>query len=100
MTKPAQKTAIFVFGTTVMPRRRRGFFYAKTFPTSSVWRVHLAPDTCSRRGRKGMLWTVDFTLLAILCPSGSNGGPAVKHNWASPRFQVGHPPDQAKRSLL
>ena len=59
-------------------------FYAKTFPDSSVGAVHLAPGDFPS-GKKGDVVTVEFTVMGIPC-LGLNGGPEVKHNWAS-RFR-------------
>lgn len=39
-----------------------------------------------RRGEKGDVLTVEFTVIGIPCV-GLNGGPMVKHNWAF-SFQV------------
>lgn len=60
-------------------------FYARTFPDSSVDRVHLAPGD-SPSGKAGNVLTVEFTVLGIPC-LGINGGPSVKHSWAF-SFQV------------
>src|SRR5262245_24054333 len=74
----------FAFGTTVMPKRRRGFM-PKTFPDSSVGAVHRAPGDFPS-GKKGDVLTVEFIVMGIPC-LGLNGGPAFKHNEAF-SFQV------------
>jgi 2-polyprenyl-6-hydroxyphenyl methylase/3-demethylubiquinone-9 3-methyltransferase len=61
------------------------WFYAATFPDSSVDAVHRAPGDFPS-GRKGDVLTVQFTVMGIPC-LGLNGGPAFKHNEAF-SFQV------------
>jgi 2-polyprenyl-6-hydroxyphenyl methylase/3-demethylubiquinone-9 3-methyltransferase len=60
-------------------------FYAGTFPDSSVDAVHLAPGDFPG-GKKGVVLTVEFTVLGIRC-LGLNGGPMFKHSEAF-SFQV------------
>jgi 2-polyprenyl-6-hydroxyphenyl methylase/3-demethylubiquinone-9 3-methyltransferase len=48
-------------------------FYAKTFPSSSVGKVHRAPDDYPN-GKAGNVLLVEFTVLGIACV-GLNGGP-------------------------
>ncbi len=60
-------------------------FYAKTFPDSSVGKVHLAPGD-NPSGKEGDVLTVDFTVMGIPC-IGLNGCPEFKHN-ESFSFQV------------
>lgn len=60
-------------------------FYARTFPDSSVGKVHRAPADFPS-GKKGDALTVDFTVMGIPC-IGLNGGPAFKHTEAF-SFQV------------
>jgi 2-polyprenyl-6-hydroxyphenyl methylase/3-demethylubiquinone-9 3-methyltransferase len=60
-------------------------FYAETFPDSSVDAVHLAPGGFPG-GKKGVVLTVEFTVLGIPC-LGLNGGPTFKHSEAF-SFQV------------
>ena len=61
------------------------FFYAKTFPDSSVDAIHRAPGDYPA-GKEGDVLTVEFTVLGIPC-LGLNGGPAFKHTEAF-SFQV------------
>ena len=60
-------------------------FYAKTFPDSSVGKVHRAPGDYPS-GKEGDVLTVEFTVLGVAC-LGLNGGPAFKHSEAF-SFQV------------
>ena len=60
-------------------------FYVETFPGSSVNAVHHAPGDFPF-GKKGVVLTVEFTVMGIPC-LGLNGGPAFKHNEAF-SFQV------------
>ena len=60
-------------------------FYAKTFPDSTVERIHLAPSDYPD-GKKGDVLTVDFTVCGVAC-IGLNGGDASKHNEAF-SFQI------------
>src|SRR5262245_40902461 len=60
-------------------------FYAKTFPDSSVGKVHKAPADFPS-GKKGDVLTVEFTVLGIPC-LGLNGGPHFKPTEAF-SFQV------------
>src|ERR1700754_1308756 len=60
-------------------------FYAKTFPDSSVGRVHRAPSDYPS-GQKDDVLTVEFTVAGIPC-IGLNGGPVLKHN-ESFSFQI------------
>ena len=60
-------------------------FYAKTFPDSSVGKVHRAPGDF-HSGKKGDVLTVEFTVMGIPC-LGLNGGPTFKQSEAF-SFQV------------
>lgn len=60
-------------------------FYAKTFPDSSVGKVHRAPGDFPS-GKKGDVLIVEFTVMGIPC-LGLNGGPEFTHN-ESFSFQV------------
>lgn len=60
-------------------------FYAKTFPNSSVGKVHRAP-TDYPSGKAGDVLTVEFTVMGIPCV-GVNGGDYFKHTEAF-SFQV------------
>jgi predicted 3-demethylubiquinone-9 3-methyltransferase (glyoxalase superfamily) len=60
-------------------------FYAKTFPNSSVGRVHIAP-TDYPMGKAGDVLTVEFTVMGIPC-IGVNGGAYFKHSEAF-SFQI------------
>lgn len=60
-------------------------FYAKTFPNSSIGKVHRAPGDYPS-GKQGDALTVDFTVLGIKC-MGLNGGPQFTPN-ESFSFQV------------
>jgi predicted 3-demethylubiquinone-9 3-methyltransferase (glyoxalase superfamily) len=55
-------------------------FYAKTFPSSSVGKVHKAP-TDYPSGKAGDVLTVEFTVLGFDC-IGVNGGSYFKHSEA------------------
>ena len=61
-------------------------FYAKTFPSSAVGDIQLAP-TDYPNGKAGDVLVVDFTVLGIPC-MGLNGGPTFKHTEAF-SFMVG-----------
>ena len=61
------------------------WYYAATFPDSSVGAVHRAPGD-NPSGKQGDVLTVEFTVMGIPC-LGLNGGPAFKHNEAF-SFQV------------
>ena len=60
-------------------------FYAKTFPNSTVGKVHKAP-TDFPGGKKGQVLTVEFTVCGIPC-IGLNGGDMFKHSEAF-SFQI------------
>lgn len=60
-------------------------FYAATFPSSSVGKVHRAPGDYPS-GKQGDALTVEFTVLGIKC-IGLNGGPEFTPN-ESFSFQV------------
>jgi predicted 3-demethylubiquinone-9 3-methyltransferase (glyoxalase superfamily) len=61
------------------------YFYAKTFPDSSVGEVHRAPADFPG-GREGNVLTVEFTVFGIPC-LGLNGGDTIKHSEAF-SFQI------------
>src|SRR5947207_7504443 len=82
MTKPAKNTICLWYDRDAEEAAR---FYAKTFPDSSVKRVHKAPGDYPA-GKKGDVLMVEFTVLDIPC-LGLNGGPEFKHNEAF-SFQV------------
>ncbi|MFM2289517.1 MAG: hypothetical protein RL684_2660 [Pseudomonadota bacterium] len=67
-------------------------FYARTFPSSAVGKVHRAP-TDFPGGKQGDVLVVEFTVLGLPC-IGLNGGPRFKHN-ESFSIQV-HTHDQAE----
>ncbi len=60
-------------------------FYAKTFPNSSVGKVHRAPSDYPS-GKTGDVLTVEFTVLGVPC-IGVNGGSHFKHSEAF-SFQI------------
>ena len=60
-------------------------FYARTFPASSVGKVHRAPADYPA-GKAGDALTVEFTVLGVRC-IGLNGGPTFRHSEAF-SFQV------------
>ena len=60
-------------------------FYAQTFPSSAVGKMHRAPSDYPG-GKEGTPLVVEFTVLGIPC-IGLNGGPVFKHNEAF-SFQV------------
>ena len=60
--------------------REAAEFYAKTFPDSSVGKVHNSPSD-NPSGKEGEPLTVDFTVLGIRC-LGLNGGPHFKQSEA------------------
>ena len=82
MRKPAKNTICLWYENDAVGAAR---FYAKTFPNSSVGKVHRAPADYPS-GKKGDVLTVDFTLMGIPC-LGLNGGPGVAHGMAF-SFQV------------
>ena len=55
-------------------------FYARTFPNSSVGKVHLSPAD-NPSAREGEPLTVDFTVMGIRC-MGLNGGPHFRQSEA------------------
>jgi len=61
-------------------------FYAKTFPNSTVGKVHRAPSDYPGGGKQGDVLTVEFTVCGIPC-IGLNGGDAFKHSEAF-SFQI------------
>lgn len=60
-------------------------FYAKTFPNSSVGKIHKAP-TDYPSGKAGDILTVEFVVMGISC-AGVNGGSYFKHSEAF-SFQI------------
>jgi 2-polyprenyl-6-hydroxyphenyl methylase/3-demethylubiquinone-9 3-methyltransferase len=82
MAAPAKNTICLWYDRDAEGAAR---FYAKTFPDSSVGKVHRAPGD-SPGGRKGDVLTVDFTVCGIPC-MGLNGGPQFKHSEAF-SFQI------------
>ena len=60
-------------------------FYAKTFPDSTVGKVHYAPSDFPG-GKKGDALTVEFSVCGIPC-IGLNGGDVFKHSEAF-SFQI------------
>jgi len=60
-------------------------FYARTFPSSFVGAIHVAPSD-NPSGKEGDVLTVEFSVMGIPC-IGLNGGPGVEHSWAF-SFQV------------
>jgi predicted 3-demethylubiquinone-9 3-methyltransferase (glyoxalase superfamily) len=82
MVQPAKNTICLWYDKDAEEAAR---FYAKTFPDSSVGKVHRAPNDFPS-GKKGDVLTVEFTVLGIPC-IGLNGGPAFKHSEAF-SFQV------------
>src|SRR5215475_7777978 len=82
MAKPARNTICLWYDKDA---EEAANFYARTFPDSSVGKVHRAPSDFPS-GKKGDVITVDFTVLGIPC-IGLNGGPAFKHSEAF-SFQV------------
>lgn len=60
-------------------------FYAKTFPDSTVGKVHRAPSDFPG-GKEGHALVVDFTVCGIPC-IGLNGGDTIKHTEAF-SFQI------------
>ena len=71
-------------------------FYARTFPDSTVGKVHYAPADYPS-GKQGDVLMVEFTVIGIPC-IGLNGGPAFKHSEAF-SFQVATD-DQAETDRL
>ena len=71
-------------------------FYARTFPDSSVGRVHRAPGDYPA-GKEGDVLTVEFAVAGIPCV-GLNGGPAFTHDEAF-SFQISTE-DQAETDRL
>ena len=71
-------------------------FYAKTFPDSSVGKVHRAPGDFPS-GEEGQVLVVDFVVCGIPC-MGLNGGPMFKHSEAF-SFQIATD-DQAETDRL
>jgi predicted 3-demethylubiquinone-9 3-methyltransferase (glyoxalase superfamily) len=61
-------------------------FYAKTFPNSTVGKVHRAPSDYPGGGKQGDVLTVEFTVCGIPC-IGLNGGDTFKHSEAF-SFQI------------
>ena len=82
MTTPAKNTVCLWFDGSA---EDAAWFYAKTFPESSVGTVHHAPGDFPS-GKKGDVLTVEFTIMGIPC-LGLNGGPAFSPNVAF-SFQV------------
>ena len=82
MTKPAKNTICLWYDGDAEEAAR---FYAKTFPNSTVGAVHTAPGDYPS-GKKGVVLTVEFTVMGIPC-LGLNGGPEFTHNEAF-SFQV------------
>jgi 2-polyprenyl-6-hydroxyphenyl methylase/3-demethylubiquinone-9 3-methyltransferase len=77
MSTPAKNTVCLWYNGEAEEAAR---FYAKTFPDSSVGKVHTAPGDFPS-GKKGQALMVEFTVLGIPC-LGLNGGPAFKHSEA------------------
>jgi 2-polyprenyl-6-hydroxyphenyl methylase/3-demethylubiquinone-9 3-methyltransferase len=77
MSTPAKNTVCLWYDGEAEEAAR---FYAKTFPDSSVGKVHTAPGDFPS-GKKGQALMVEFTVLGIPC-LGLNGGPAFKHSEA------------------
>ena len=71
-------------------------FYAKTFPDSSVGKVHRAPGDFPS-GEEGQVLVVDFVVCGVPC-MGLNGGPMFKHTEAF-SFQIATD-DQAETDRL
>lgn len=82
MTTPAKNTVCLWYNGDAEEAAR---FYADTFPNSSVGAILHAPGDFPS-GKKGVVLTVEFTVMGIPC-LGLNGGPAFKHNEAF-SFQV------------
>jgi 2-polyprenyl-6-hydroxyphenyl methylase/3-demethylubiquinone-9 3-methyltransferase len=80
--RPAKNTVCLWYNDDAEEAAR---FYAKTFPDSSVGKVHRAPGDFPS-GKKGDVLIVEFTVMGIPC-IGLNGGPEFTHN-ESFSFQV------------